>query len=100
MGLMSTASSNAEGHGNRGARTIAVQPFVEALNAELFRCSEVISNQQTLIESSAEALLKNIDGLSRRKSKMSKSEVAHEIAKSRKSASTLLDKTLRVNANK
>lgn len=138
--LMSTAASNAEGHGNRSSHEIAVHPFVEAYDGELNRLANVLSNHkvrahnkvtfvarflvvnkvwrftfyvsficlllscsiykiiQLAIESLAEALLKNIDGLSRRKDKLSNVAVTKELSETRKQATVLENKTLRINA--
>ena len=95
--LMNTAASNAEGYGNRTAHQIAVHPFIEAFDAELNRLANVRTNHKDAIESSAEALLKNADGLLRRRDKMSDTAVSNQLSETRRLATVLENKTIRIN---
>ena len=96
--LMNTAASNAEGYGNRTAHQIAVHPFIEAFDAEFNRLANVLTNHKDAIESSAEALLKNADGLLRSRDKMSDTAVSNQLSETRRLATVLEDKTIRINA--
>jgi SPX domain protein involved in polyphosphate accumulation len=96
--LMNTAASDAEGYGNRTAHQIAVHPFIEAIDAEINRLANVLANHKDAIESSAEALLKNADGLLRRRDKMSDTAVSNQLSETRRLATILENKTICINA--
>jgi len=96
--LMSTAASNHKGASwNDSSREVVVQPFVEVFDRELRRLGGILSNLQLTTELSAEALLKDADGLSRRKEhgKLSGSSLAQEVDSLQQQAKNLQKQTLK-----
>lgn len=77
---------------------IAVRPFVEAFDGELRRLEGILMNRRNTIDASAEALLKDAAGLSRRKEqvKLSDSDLTRETESLRQRAKKLQTKTLKV----
>ena len=69
-----------------------------AFEAEVARLSDVLASGRLSVESSAEALLKDVDGLSRRKDKLSKSALQKELEEVKTQAAPLQQKTLRVKS--
>jgi len=94
--LMSTAALNT--NTNTNSRAIAIRSFVGAFEAELHRLGGVLSSKRSTIESSGEALLKDADGLSRRRDhgKLPGNLVEKECRSLRERASSLQTKTLKI----
>jgi len=76
---------------------IAVRPFVEAFERELTRIEGVLRNHRKMIDASAEALLKDADGLVRCKQhgKLGMEKLTREAETLRRRAKYLQTKTLR-----
>jgi len=86
------------GSWKNSTREIATRPFTEAFDNELRRLECVLMNHRNTIDSSAEALLKDADGLSRRKEhgKLSGSDLSQQIDSLRTQAQYLQTKTLKI----
>jgi SPX domain protein involved in polyphosphate accumulation/uncharacterized membrane protein YidH (DUF202 family) len=95
--LMRTAAANQRASWNANSREVAVRPFVDAFRNEVERLGGVLSNSWQTTTSSVEALLKDANGLSRRKKlgTVSGTVLADEVAALRRLARNAQNKTLK-----
>jgi len=100
--LMSTAARmgtpGADAWVTNSRSEVATKSFVEAFGRELYRLADTLSNQRRTVESSAEALLKDANGLSRVKEsgKLSNRSLQQKCKNIRKQAIDLQTKTLKI----
>lgn len=83
------------GCGHQHAKEMATSPFTKAFEAELHRTSNGLRNLRESAESTAEALLKDADGLARRSNAgMEKSEREKELGRIQGQAKNLQGRVL------
>ena len=93
------------GCGHQGAKEMATSPFTDAFESELHRTSDALRNLRESAESTAAALLKDADGLSKTHASMEKSDCEKELVRVRGQAKSLqlrvltLKRVTRQNAN-